>query len=163
MTSYDRGVSTSHYASMRALIEAMGVTPLADLIKRPGVSGVYRLTVFHHDGRAHDTVSTLVHGGTLGNRLETVVRLMFDGKPLVHQVTPRHFEQLVAALNKTGFDHLPDQPDIPPYGVDVWLLERAAGSFTRSVVLAPQGADGLYATLVAAIRANLPEALREVR
>jgi hypothetical protein len=156
-------VPTSHYAAMRALIEAIGVAPLADLIRRPGISGVYRLTVFHHDGRARDTVSTLFHGAAIGNQLETVVRLMFDGKPLVRQVLPQRFDHFVAALNKAGFDHLPDQPDIPPYGVDVWLLERAAGSFTKSVVLAPQRADGVYATLVAAIQTDLPDALREVR
>lgn len=163
MSNRDRGLLASHAPVLRAIIESIGVEPLAEIVKRPGVSGVYRLTVFHHDGRARDTVSTLIHRPTGGNRLETVVRLMFDGKPLVHSVTSQRFEHFVSVLSQVGFDHLDDQPDLPPYGADMWLLERAAGSFSKSVVLAPERADGLYATLVAAIHADLPEARREVR
>ena len=159
----DRGLLASHAPTLRAIIESVGVASLGDIVKQPGVIAVYRLTVYHHDGRAHDTVSTLTHSLTRGNRLETVVRLMFGGKPLVHNVTPRRYEHFVNTLNAVRFDQLRDQPDLPPYGADLWLLERAAGSFNKSVVLAPARAEGVYAALCEAIRADLPEALRELR
>ena len=89
--------------------------------------------------------------------------MMFGGKPLVYNVTTQRYEHFVATLNAVRFDQLDDQPALPPYGADLWLLERAAGSFTKSVVLAPDRAEGTHATLVAAVRADLPEALREVR
>lgn len=163
MSSSRRGLYAPHLPTLRAIIEELGVPELKEIARQPGVSAVYRLTVFHHDGRARDTVSTLVHRPTQPNRLETVVRLMFDGKPLVHNVTLAHYEHFVGVLNTVRFDVLADQPDLPPYGADLWLLERAAGSFTRSVVLAPALATGAYAQLVAAVRADLSEALREVR
>ena len=159
----NRGLLAPHAPTLRAIIESVGVESLSALMKQPGVSAVYRLTVYHHDGRAHDTVSTLTHSPVRGNRLETIVRLMFGGKPLVHNVTPQRYEHFVATLNAVRFDQLDDQPGLPPYGADLWLLERAAGSYTKSVVLAPERAEGVYATLVAAVRADLPEALREVR
>lgn len=163
MTRYDRGLYAPHLPTLRAIIDALRLPELKDIARQPGVSGAYRLTMFHHDGRARDTVSTLIHSPMGGNRLETVVRLMFDGKPLVHNIPLARYEHFVGVLSTVRFDALRDQPDLPPYGVDLWLLERAAGSFLNSVVLAPDRADGSYATLVAAVRADLPEALREVR
>jgi hypothetical protein len=47
--------------------------------------------------------------------------------------------------------------------VDLWLLERAAGSFNHSVVIAPALAQGAYNTLAACVKTYIPEALREVR
>lgn len=163
MTRFDRSLYAPHLPTLRAIIDDLQVPDLKDIARQPGVSGVYRLTVFHHDGRARDTVSTLIHRPSSGNRLETVVRLMFGGKPLVYNVSPARYEHFVGVLSSVRFDALRDQPDLPPYGVDLWLLERAAGSFVKSVVLAPERADGDYAALVSAIRADLPEALREVR
>jgi hypothetical protein len=159
----DRGLLAPHAPTLRAIIESVGVAALADIIRQPGVSAVYRLTVYHHDGRARDTVSTLIHAPVSGSRLETVVRLMFGGKPLVYNVLPRRYEHFVNRLNAANFDQLGDQPSLPPYGADLWLLERAAGSFNKSLILAPDRAEGVYASLVAAVRDHLPEALREVR
>jgi hypothetical protein len=154
---------TRHASTLRAIIEGTGVSSLADMVRRPGTRSVYRLTVHHHDGRARDSVATLIDHGQEGVKLEVVFRVTFAGKPLVYPVTTPRYEAFVRAVQSLRFDHLADQADLPPYGADLWLLERAAGSFTRSVVIAPALADGPYAVLVACVKTYLPEALREVR
>jgi hypothetical protein len=73
------------------------------------------------------------------------------------------YEAFINTLDTLRFDRLPDQPGIPSYGADLWLLERAAGSFSTSLMLAPERASGVYASLVALIRARLPEAIREIQ
>jgi hypothetical protein len=44
--------------------------------------------------------------------------------------------------------------------VDVWLVERAAGSYFHDVVLSPGTATGHHRELVIAIKTHLPEAIR---
>lgn len=159
----DRGLLAPHAPTLRAIIEHAGVEPLADIAARPGVRAVYRLTAHYHDGRARDSVSTLVYRTGRGVQLETVIRVTFGGKPLVHPIPLGRYERLVAALHAVRFDDLADQPGLPPYGADLWLLERAAGSFSKSLILAPDRAEGAHLALVNALRTDLPEALREVR
>jgi hypothetical protein len=75
----------------------------------------------------------------------------------------RRAQSFVRTLQKTGFDRLPDQPDAPYFGVDLWLVERAAGNFVKSVIIAPSKVRPPYTAVVNAIDGYLPEALREIR
>lgn len=83
--------------------------------------------------------------------------------PLIrHSISLGRLTALLLAWQQAGFDRLSDQPELPLHGLDLWLLERAAGTFVHSVIVAPQTATGQHAALVAAVREYLPEALREV-
>lgn len=154
---------TNHASTLRAIIDSAGVDALPTIMRRPGVRAVYRVTVHYHDGRARDTVATLVYSAADGARLEIVFRVTFAGKPLVHPITPARYEAWTAALGALNIDRLPDQRNLPTYGADLWLVERAAGSFLKSVIIAPALADGAHAALVHAVRTHLPDALREVQ
>jgi hypothetical protein len=121
------------------------------------------LAVFHHDGRVRDCVATLIDSQIDGARLENVYRVAFNEKPIVYRIPRDRYQRFVDALRGVRFDQLADQPDLPSHGVDLWLLERAAGTYSKSVVLAPALADGDYWTLASAVTMFLPEALREVR
>lgn len=148
---------------LRSIGDQMKLTPLQKVALLPGISAVYRLTVRYHDRRAHDSVATLRRFGRERPALEIVYRGLFEHRPLNLPVDPACYEAFMVALQKLRFDHLKDQPNLPTYGTDLWLLERAAGSFAKSLILAPQLATEVHAALVAAVQTHLPEMLREVQ
>ena len=87
----------------------------------------------------------------------------FGHKPLVYPVTLERYNGFVQALHTLGFDQMKDQPNLSTFEVDLWLIERAAGTYVKNLILSPQRAEGAYAQLIGAVQKYLPEALREVR
>lgn len=148
---------------LRSIGDQMKLMPLQKVALLPGISAAYRLTVRYHDRRAYDSVATLRRFGRERPTMEIVYRGLFDSRPLNLPVDPDGYETFMVALQKLRFDQIKDQPDLPTYGVDFWLLERAAGSFIKSVILAPQLATGVHAALVATVQKHLPDMLREVK
>ncbi len=152
-----------YLASMlTAIVEQMKLTPIEKLALQPGVRAVYRLTIRYHDRRAHDSVATVIRTGPIGATLEVVFRGRFDQKPLRSTVTQADYVGLVAGFQKVNFDKLGDQPQLLTYGQDLWMWERAAGTFHKSVLLEPAGAEGVYWQLVRLAWTHLPVAVREV-
>ncbi len=148
---------------LRAVADQCGLPSLRQVAQQPGVRAVYRLTIRYHDRRASDSIATLKRIGSDGALLEIVYRGLFNHKPLLFQIEQIRYDAWVAALHQLHFDTLPDQPDIPSHGLDLWLLERAAGSFVKNVVLAPALATGTYAALIQTLHARLPESLQELK
>ncbi len=147
---------------LRAIADQMRLAPVKTLALQPGVRAVFRLTVRYHDRRARDSIGTLRHLGRDEVKLEMIYRGLFEHKPLVIGIEPGRLEAFMLHLQQYRFDRLRDQPNLPAYGVDLWLLERAAGGFTWSVLLSPERAQGVYADLAQTVRSLLPEALRQV-
>jgi hypothetical protein len=147
---------------LRSVADGAGVPPVAQVARAPGMRAVYRLTARYHDRRAADSVATLKRISADGGTLEIVYRGHFDHKPLTFRVEQPRYEGLTLAFQRLNFDKLPDQTGIPPNGVDLWLLERAAGSFVKSVILSPEIAGEPYTALATTLQQYLPEALREV-
>lgn len=158
----DRNLYAPHGPVLRGLIDAVGVPPLLALARRPGVRELFRVAVHHHDGRVRDSVATLIDNHLDGVRLENVYRVTFHEKALVYRIPSDRYTRFLDAVRGVNFDQLHDQPDLPPYGADLWLVERAAGTYVHDVIVAPALADGPHWTLVSAIRMYVPEALREV-
>jgi hypothetical protein len=147
-------------AQLRTLAERLGLPPLRQLIKTPGLSAVLRLTVYYDARDSLDSVGTLRHSRAEGTQLTMAYWGAFHNQPLRYPIAEERYEALTQALSRIRFDHLPDQPTLPPYGVDLWMLERAAGSFIHGVILAPASAQADHAMLVSLVREHLPEALR---
>ena len=145
---------------LTAIVEQMKLAPLERRALQPGVRAAYRLTIRYHDKRAHDSVATVIRTGAVGATLEVVFRGRFDQKPLRFPVTQADYEGLVAGFQKVNFDKLGDQPKLRSYGQDLWMWERAAGTFHKSVLLAPEGADDVYWQLVRLAWTHLGEAVR---
>lgn len=145
---------------LTTIVEQVKLTPIEKLALQPGVRAVYRLTIRYHDRRAHDSVATLVRTSGNGASLEVVFRGRFDQKPLRSTVSQADYEGLVAGFNKVNFDKLGDQPKLMSYGHDLWMWERAAGTFHKSVLLAPEEAEGVYWQLVRLAWTHLGEAVR---
>ncbi|RMG89891.1 MAG: hypothetical protein D6712_00900 [Chloroflexi bacterium] len=149
-------------APLRAVIEQANVQSLFKLATQPAVKGVYRLTAFYPDRRAHHSIATLTYTAYEEATLEVIYIGAFHNRPLTHTITWERLEQFESALRKAGFDKLHDQNNVSVYGEDCWLLERAAGSFSKSILLAPHRVEQPYTTIVNAIDAYLPEMIREV-
>jgi hypothetical protein len=154
----DETRTEQHAALLRGVAEYLGLQPVKRLIKTPGMRAVYRVTMVYHDRRALDSVATLCHSRTL--ELALYYRGAFGRQPILHPFTETRFEAFTHALQQLHFDKLHDQPNLPLYGRDLWMVERAAGGFIRSVILAPQIAQGDHAALVEIIKTHLPETLR---
>ena len=152
-----------YLASMlTAIVEQMQLPPIEKLALQPGVRAVYRLTIRYHDRRAHDSVATVIRTGAVGATLEVAFRGRFDEKALRFPVSQTNYEGLVYGFQKANFDKLGDQPNLMTYGQDLWMWERAAGTFHKSVLLAPVDADDVYWQLVRLAWTHLPEAVRIV-
>ncbi|HEX2906140.1 MAG TPA: hypothetical protein VHO69_04725 [Phototrophicaceae bacterium] len=148
---------------LRSIADQIKLASLSQVALQPGISSVYRLTIRYHDRRAHDSVGTAWRFGKTQPVLEMVYRELFNHKAMTYALDSQRYEAFALALQKLRFDQLKDQPNLPTYGTDLWLLERAAGSFTKSLILAPTLATDTYATLIALVREHLPELLREVK
>ncbi|MBL8160760.1 MAG: hypothetical protein JNJ61_02160 [Anaerolineae bacterium] len=150
-------------ATLRAIADQCGLKPLKQVALLPGVRAAYRLTVRYHDRRAHDSVATLRLVRVGGPQLEVVYRALFDHKPVHFAIETTRVQAFEDALITAHFDHLRDAQNLPPHGADLWLLERAAGGFYHSVLLAPELTGGGHARVVYIVASHLPEALREVQ
>jgi len=154
-----------HVPMLRAIPDELGLVPVMEIVRRPGITDVYRITVHYYDRRACDSVATLIRTMAGGAVLETVYRRALDQKPLAHKLDDRRYRAFVTAIKTTGFDKLIDQTGLPAYdSTDVWMIERAAGSFNHSVVVAPESVQSApHKALIDAVRSYLPEALRMVK
>lgn len=150
-----------HAALLRDIAEALELPPVRRLARAPGVCAVCRVTVHRDDRRALDAVATVIRDSA-GVSLEVRYEGLRHLRPVRHPLAVDRLAALLLAWQRAGFDRLRDQPGLPLHGADLWLLERAAGTFVHSVIVAPQTAVGQHAALVAAVREHLPEALREV-
>lgn len=148
---------------LRMIAERLHLLPLDKLIRAPGIGEGCRLTIQYHDGRLPDQVATLlISQAQAGQAQFSVSYRAPSGKPL--SVTPvlpiERARAVTAGLRSLGFDRLDDMPDLPWRDADLWLVERAVGSFSRDLVLAPQQASGPYIAVVALFSTQLWEALR---
>lgn len=149
---------------LRAIADQLGLKAIGEIAKLPGVTGVYRITVQYFDGRAFNSVATVRASQTGEIVLEVVYQRLQALKPIAHRIDDARYEIFVQAVKSLRFDHMRDQPDLPDYNsTDLWLVERAAGTFYHSVILAPDLALDDYGRLVNAVRNGLSEALRIVK
>jgi hypothetical protein len=149
---------------LRVIADRTGAAPLKKVALQPGLQAAYRISVHYYDKRACDSVATLCRFTSEDTRtLEVRYAGAFQEKALFHQIELEHYEAFMRVLQKVRFDHLADQPGLPAHGIDLWLVERAAGSFNKGVILSPKYAAGAYAVIVDAVKTHLPEALRTVK
>jgi hypothetical protein len=135
---------------------------LRNVVQQPGTNEAFRVTIQYDKTDHPNQVATLTrgHGGTCE------LKVVYDkpGKEVYFAYAVAHdrYKALLAALRRLKFDAMDDQPDVPFFGVDMWLVERASGSFYHDVVLSPESARGFYRELILALREHLKEALRAI-
>src|SRR5438552_2968020 len=129
-------------APLRFIAVRLAVAELEDAVRQPGVAEAFRITGQYHDGRHPDQIATLTKMQATGPIKLSVHYRRANDQPLVldYAITPERFSTLNGALRKLGFDKLDDPPEFPWYGADLWLVERAAGTFHHDIIIAPDSA-----------------------
>ncbi len=151
-------------APLRLIALRLSLPDLETAAREPNVIDATRLTIQYHDSRALDQVTTIIKPRTAEGdviRLSAAYRRNND-TPLVldFKVELERYNRFSNGLRKLGFDRLDDMPDIPWLGADLWLLERASGTFYHDLILAPDRAKGIYAEIVELVKGNMREAVR---
>ena len=158
-----RSIMQNYIHTIKEIAEKVGCQSVRKIAAHTGVLAVYRITVYYLDMRAADSVATLArHSGNVAT-LETIYRGHFGNKPLVRQMDLSDYDLFAQAFRPSIFDTLPDQPDIPSYGVALCLIERGAGSFSKGIITTTQTTTEKYTELLDTIRNYMPEALREIK
>lgn len=153
-----------HTAFMQSLLENTGVLPLKTLAAQPDMKAVYRFVVYYADGRARHSVATLFdERGLSGARLEVVYAGFNGHQPMKYTIAPASVTALIDIFARVRFDRLPDGSTPAGRPRTLWLIERAAGTFYRAVMLSPHEPVLPYSSLVNAIDAYLTEAIREMK
>lgn len=146
---------------LREIAARMGLPEFRLLTQQPTVNEAVRVTIHSDDVRQADSVATLVRGH---HQVDCTLQVVYDRpqkQARLHFDIPQpRYQHLLGALRRARFDHLDDEPDLPFLGVDLWLIERAAGSFRHDIVLCPASASGNYREFVRAFREYLPESVR---
>ncbi|MEP7291578.1 MAG: hypothetical protein ABI835_07325 [Chloroflexota bacterium] len=149
---------------LRSIADELQLPPVAEIARQPGTHEVYRITVHYFDGRACNSVATLRGSAIREVVLEVLYQRALNRKPLTHPIEADRYTAFVQALKSVSFDHMGDQPELPAYNsTDLWLIERAAGTFSHSVILVPELAHDHYRRLANAVKNGLSEALRQVK
>ncbi len=156
-------------APLRFLAVRLDLPELVSVARQPGIVEAFRLTVQYHDARHPDQIATLVKHQQPGPARLTACYRRASDKPLWldYEIDEIRFHGFGAALHKLNFDKLDDQPDIPWYGADLWLLERASGTFHHDVIIVPERARTAnpslpHAEIVILVREKLREAVRAI-
>lgn len=135
---------------------------LRNVVQKPGFNEAFRITIQYDKADHSNQVATL----TRGHGAACTLKVIYDkpGKDVYfdYAIEQERYKNLIAALRRIKFDTMDDQPDVPFFGVDMWLVERASGSFYHDVVLSPESARGFYRELILAMREHLKEALRAI-
>jgi len=146
-----------HYL-LRSVSAQLHQMEIAQVALQPGVQSVYRVTCHYPHANLANSVATLVSSRT-GAPTLTVTKDMPGTRVETYTFDPTRFHMLTSAFSTVRFDKLEDQPDIPAQGVTLWLVERAAGSFRKSVLLSPELAGGVHQDLIYRLHEVLPQAV----
>ncbi len=152
-------MSTSPYAYhhylLRSLCVQFRLQEITTLATQPGVQSVYRITCHYPHLLPPNSVATITGLPTAPPHL----RIVYEHQPgaaIDDDLPTDRFKSFTAALARLKFDRMNDQPDIPHGGARLWLVERAAGSFYKAVLLAPGQANGDHAALAGVIQDHFP-------
>src|SRR5688572_8645744 len=127
---------------IRLIAVRLGHGELQHITREPGIHEALRLSIFYDGGSAPNSVATVKRG--LGNTC--ALSLAYDKEPnpvyFDLSIPVQRYQELIMALRRAGFDRLDDQTDVPYTGVDIWLVERIAGSFYHDIILCPNTVNG---------------------
>lgn len=146
---------------LRGIALRLGQPGIAQIVADPGIREAVRVTVQHSRSAYAAVVATLIAPRRDEIRAQFVYQGHFGHRPLTRTISTLLFEQFDAQMRANGFDRLPDEADIS-LNSDLWMIERGAARFTKSVILSPSTTHQPYAALAAHVRAFLPEVDRRL-
>ncbi len=140
----------------------LGLPDLERVAARAGVMSVLRISAYYAARRVRHSVAQVVEQQTG----EIEMQLAYEGlslrEPLRLAVEQDNLEKLQAVLLELRFGKLDDQTHLSYNERSLWLIQQAAGTHLHSIMVAPDRPELPYSTIVNAIDAYLPEAIREL-
>ena len=144
------------------LASQLGLPDLQRAASAAGVMSILQVSAYYAERRVRHSVARV----SMYQTGEIELRVVFQGvslaEPLRLVVERERMELLDDVLLRVRFDKLSDQPGLSYAERSVWLIQRAAGSHVHGIMVAPDRPEAPYSTLVNAIDAYLPEAIREI-
>jgi hypothetical protein len=148
---------------LRLIATQLGLPSLQDVVRLPGISEGYRITIRYHDARHPDQVATLTRDQQGVVMLSMIYKRTRHHPSFEYRLESDRYRDFDLAMRRLGYDRRGDQPDLPLLNTDLWLIERASGSYRHEIVLAPALAEGVYGWMVDAVRHHLPQAVRAIQ
>lgn len=145
---------------IRLIAVRLGQGELKNETSKPGVNEALRISIQYHDGRHPNSVATVRRRH--GDACELTVAYDKDKLSYDFALPVERYQKMLIALRASKFDTLDDEENLPYFGIDMWLVERASGSFYHDIVLSPDHATGHHREIIVATRQHLPEAVREL-
>ena len=144
------------------LAGSLGFPDLAVVAGGAGVMSVLEISAYYAERRVRHSVGRVIEYQTG----EIELRVAYEGVHLAK--TPRlavdreRMEALNAVLLSARFGTLSHQAGLSYKDRSLWLIQRASGPHAHGIMVAPERPELPYSTIVNAIDAYLPEAIREV-
>lgn len=150
------------HTSLKQIAERLGLAPVKQLALAPGIKAIYRISCYAISGHARHSVATLQAQTTEAPALKVVYEGLFNHKPFQYAISPMVYDRWLLALAQLSFDKLDHQQGLAYCQRSIWLVEKGINTFYHSVLLSPELLSPPYSTLINAIDAYLPEAIREI-
>ncbi len=144
------------------LASQFGLPDLQRAASEAGVMSVLQVSAYYAARRVRHSVARLSEHQTGEIAMQVVFQGVSLAEPLRLRVDRERMEGLEQALLRARFEQLSDQAGLSYAERSLWLIQRAAGSHVRGIMVAPDRPEAPYTTIVNAIDAYLPEAIREI-
>ena len=144
------------------LASQLGLPDLQRAAGEAGVMSVLQVSAYYAERRVRHSVARVSEYQTGEIELRVVFQGVSLAEPLRLAVERERMEKLEEALLRVKFEKLSDQAGLSYGERSLWLIQRAAGTHAHGIMVAPDRPEPPYTTLVNAIDAYLPEAIREI-
>lgn len=149
-------------SALYQVADNLGAKHIKELARQAGVISVLRITAYYPERQVRHSVATLMERIQDQREMSIIHEGFYNHQPMILGVSRNHYEKLLDALLQARFDKLTDQPNVSYKDHCLWLIQRASGTYTHSVIVSPDHPILPYAAIVNAIDAYLPEAIREI-
>ena len=149
-------------ADVYLLASRLGLTDLARVAARAGVMNVLQISAYYASRRVRHSVARVIEFQTGGIDMQLAYEGLSLEKPMRLALDNDSMERMQAVLLEARFRKLSDQAGISYDDRSLWLIQQAAGRHAHGILVAPDRPELPYSTIVNAIDAYLPQAIREV-
>ena len=144
------------------LARDLGFGDLDALARTAGVKSVTQISIYQADAWLRHAVARAIAYQQGDGHLQIIYEGFNGQKPLLLDIPRQNLDAISRTLLQARFDRLLDEDEISPFSRSLWLVQRAAGAYQHGIVVTPDTEDEPYAAIVAAIRLNLPAAVRHL-
>jgi len=148
-------------AHLRGVASALRLPSVRQLALEPAIREVFRVTVQYSGGHFSPVVTTVLRRVSTFES-QTVYAVLFHSVPLMRSLSLDEYESFASAVRALGFDRLPDDVGALDINADLWFIERAAASFSKSLLINASQPQPPYAQVIDCFTRLVPEVKRQI-